>query len=125
MSDELQRCATCYGTGEIGTENGPRTCVDCAGLGRLPSAVVLTERRLRELERIHAEAGELHNDIHWLVAEVRGARHALLQILAASQELPEEDAIGVKIRFLSNEVLGFYAVAPVGADSGDAAALEE
>ncbi|HEX3138776.1 MAG TPA: hypothetical protein VHQ87_01905 [Rhizobacter sp.] len=124
MSDELQRCASCYGTGEIGTENGPRICPDCAGLGRLPSGVVLTERRLRELERIHSDAGELHNDIHWLVAEVRRARHSLLQILAASQDLPEEDAIGVKIRFLSNEVLGFYTVQPVGGDADDAA-LEE
>lgn len=108
--DELQRCATCYGTGETGSEYGPQTCVDCAGLGQLPSGVVLTERRLRELERIHAGAGELGDDVRWLVAEVRRARHSLLQILAASQDLPEEDPIGAKIRYLSNEVLGLYTV---------------
>lgn len=110
--DSSQSCVTCHGTGEIGSEHGPESCQDCAGLGSLPSATVLTERRLRELERIHGDKGELGRDVRWLVAEVRRAEHALLQILAASQELPSGDPIGTKIRFLSNEVLGMYAVQP-------------
>ena len=28
------RCTTCYGTGEIGTDNGPTVCHDCFGEGR-------------------------------------------------------------------------------------------
>lgn len=110
MGNTTQECVTCRGTGETGSEFGPETCQDCAGLGSLPSATVLTERRLRELERIHAEQGEFARDMRWLVSEVRRGQHALMQILAASQEVPEGDPIGAKIRFLSNEVLGMYTV---------------
>ena len=107
MSASPQKCATCYGEGEVASEYGPQSCADCGGLGSLPSATVLTERRLRELERIH-DAGEVGEDVRWLIAEVRRSQHAMIQILAASQDAPQEDPICKKIRFLSNQVLGVY-----------------
>lgn len=103
-----QKCASCYGEG---TASDLSRCPDCAGLGTLPSGLVLTEWRLRELERQHADTGgEAGQAVLWLVSEVRRAHHALVQILAASQdaETPNEDAR--KIHFLANEVLGMYPV---------------
>lgn len=108
MSTSPQKCATCYGEGEVASEFGPQSCSDCGGLGQLPSATVLAERRLRELERIHS-TGEVGDDVRWLVAEVRRSQHVLMQIMAAAQDAPEQDVICKKIRFLSNEVLGVYA----------------
>lgn len=108
------RCGSCHGEGMLGGTHGPQTCPDCDGLGTLPSGTVLTERRLRELERVYSGGGsdprhEAGRDVSWLIGEVRRAQHALLQILAASQDLPEGDAIATKIRFLANEVLDVYA----------------
>lgn len=108
MSTSQQKCATCYGEGEVTSEFGPRPCSDCGGLGQLPSSTVLAERRLRELERIYSK-GEVGDDVRWLVAEVRRSQHVLMQIMAAAQDAPEQDAISKKIRFLANEVLGVYA----------------
>lgn len=103
------KCTTCYGEGTVGGLHGPQACADCAGLGTLPSTTVLTERRLRELERIHtAEGGEFGKDVGWLVSEVRRAHHALLQILAVSQDADPRDQEAARIRHLANEVLGVY-----------------
>jgi hypothetical protein len=102
-------CGTCGGEGVTGSESGPLTCLDCAGTGRLPSGLVRTEWRLRELERIHAAAsGEVGQDIQWLINEVRRAHHALLQILAASDDLDESQPTGRRIKFLANDVLNVY-----------------
>jgi hypothetical protein len=46
--------------------------------------------------------------MRWLVAEVRRAHHALLQILAASQDGDEDDPILTRIKFLANDVLSVY-----------------
>jgi hypothetical protein len=83
----------------------------------LPSPLVLTEWRLRELERAYGERGQAGQDVSWLIAEVRRAHHVLVQILAASQDADENDAIASKIRFLANEVLRVYAVAPAETES--------
>jgi hypothetical protein len=102
-------CGTCRGTGELPSETGPMECADCHGLGRLPSGNVLAERRLRELERKYRDDPEEHaRDVRWLVAEVRRARHALVQILTAGQEAAPDDPIGRQIVFLANEVLDVY-----------------
>ncbi|HEX2677993.1 MAG TPA: hypothetical protein VHM19_15170 [Polyangiales bacterium] len=105
-----QTCATCYGEG---TASDLSPCPDCAGMGTLPSGLVLTEWRLRELERLYSQrGGEAGQDVGWLVREVRRAHHVLLQILAASQDADEGDAIAAKIKFLANDVLGMYPVTP-------------
>ena len=104
-----ERCVTCHGEGVTGSEQGPLTCPDCAGRGVLPSGLVRTEWRLRELERIHAnQAGEFGQDMRWLISEVRRAHHALLQILATSQDAEGEDPSSTRIKFLANDVLSVY-----------------
>jgi hypothetical protein len=105
------KCWTCYGEGVTSGEHGPRNCPDCGGLGQLPSPLVLTEWRLRELERSYGERGETGQDMTWLISEVRKSHHVLVQILAASQDADESDAIS-RIRFLANEVLRVYPAAP-------------
>lgn len=109
MLDSFNSCESCYGKGEVGSERGPLDCPDCAGLGRLPSASVLTERRLRELEQRHRGSGSPAPDIRWLVSEVRRGRHALLQIFAASQDRESDDPIANKIKFLANDILALYS----------------
>ncbi len=108
-SADVEKCRTCQGLGEVPSTIGPAQCPDCLGLGKLPSGTVLAERRLRELEQRYATGHEDHvPDIRWLVAEVRRAHHALVQVLAAGQELGPDDPIGRKIAFLANDVLGVY-----------------
>ncbi len=107
-----QTRATCYGEGVASSDLS--ACPDCAGMGTLPSGLVLTEWRLRQLEQIYAtQGGEPGQDVMWLATEVRRAHHALLQILAASQDADDSDAIASKIRFLANDVLGMYPPKPV------------
>jgi hypothetical protein len=107
-----ETCATCHGEGVTGSERGPLVCSDCAGLGALPSGLVRTEWRLRELERIYEnQPGESGQDLRWLVSEVRRAHHALLQILAVSQDADGSDdsqSSVTRIQFLANDVLGLY-----------------
>lgn len=111
LSDQMQTCGTCYGEGVSSSDLGP--CEDCAGLGKLPGALVLTERRLRELEQIYeTRGGETSNDVRWLVGEVRRAQHALVQILALGQDADPDDAIATKIKFLANDVLHMYPKTP-------------
>lgn len=107
-----EKCGTCYGEGVVYVGvRGPDDCPDCMGLGTLPSSSVLTERRLRDLERVYAKrGGEVEQDICWLVGEVRRAHHVLLQVLAAAQDADEGDATAAKLRFLANQVLGYYEV---------------
>lgn len=106
-------CMTCQGEGVTPSESGPLTCGDCAGLGKLPSGLVRTEWRLRELERVYRDtSGEHGQDLHWLIAELRRSHQALLQILAVSQdlELPAPENTGLsRIKFLANDVIGVYA----------------
>jgi hypothetical protein len=95
---------------------GPQLCADCCGLGELPSASVLSERRLRELEqRYERRDEETLRDVRWLVGEVRSAHHTLLKILAASLDAEPGDPIAKSIRFLANDVLGVYS--PAGAET--------
>jgi hypothetical protein len=111
-------CNSCYGQGVTATEHGPLTCSDCAGVGSLPSNMVRTEWRLRELERIYSAAdsgissvdtGAAAQDLRWLVSEVRRARGALLQILAVTDDTDlVADPTLTRIKFLANEVLSIY-----------------
>jgi hypothetical protein len=109
MSNPANRCVTCYGEGVFVREQGPINCPDCGGTGELPSAIVRTEWRLRDVERVHGQSGsEAAQDVRWLVSEVRRSHHALLQILSASQELADSDLVAQKIRYLANDVLALY-----------------
>jgi hypothetical protein len=104
-----EACGTCYGEGSIASESGPLVCADCAGQGVLPSGLVRTEWRLRELESIYAAMrGEQAQDIGWLIGEVRRAHHVLLQILAISQDGDTDDVGLTRIKFLANDVLSVY-----------------
>ena len=104
-----EQCTTCQGEGVTASEQGPLTCTDCAGLGQLPSGLVRTEWRLRELERIYEKvSGEQGQDFRWLVAQLRRSHHALLQILAASQDGDDENPTSARIKFLANDVLSVY-----------------
>jgi hypothetical protein len=73
---------------------------------------VLTEWRLRELERAYGERGQASQDVGWLISEVRKAHHVLVQILAAGQDADESDATARRIRFLANAVLQVYPTEP-------------
>jgi hypothetical protein len=91
--------------------------LDCAGIGRLPSGLVRTEWRLRELERIYGEnSNEAAKDMRWLISELRRSHHALLQIMAVGHDLhlpeaPESTGLS-RIKFLANDVIGMYPVRP-------------
>ena len=90
-----ETCATCYGSGEVVTDQGPLVCRDCMGHGKLAGRLELFEWRLRELERGHlGSAHGCEDDIRWLAAEVRRSRDALLQILARCQDAAEGDSAG-------------------------------
>ena len=54
----------------------------------------------------------MSQDVHWLVAEVRRAHHALMQIMAASQDADDSEATATKIKFIANDVLGVYPAKP-------------
>jgi hypothetical protein len=110
-----ETCATCYGQGEIVTEQGPLTCRDCMGHGKLAGRLELFEWRLRELERSHRTSGHgCEDDVRWLAAEVRRSRDALLQIFARCQDAAETDVLAAEVRHLANGSLGLYPVATDG-----------
>lgn len=108
-ASQNEKCSTCYGEGSVPSEHGQLTCADCAGTGLLPSGLVRTEWRLRELERIYTpRGGDVEQEILWLASEVRRAHHALVQILAASDDTDEQSPTLSRIKFLANDVLGMY-----------------
>jgi len=117
-----EKCATCYGEGvTYSGVRGPSDCPDCHGLGMLPSSSVLTERRLRDLEGKYTKRGdEAGQDVGWLVGEVRRAHHALVAIFTAADEQAEDDPVARKVRFLANQVLGYYEIEETTADSPSA-----
>ena len=107
-----EKCATCLGEGEIGTENGPVSCPDCFGEGRQLALAERVEWRMRDIERAHR--GDSHGcarDMNWLVFELRRSRDALQRILARCQDEDAEDAgnaLAKEVKFVANEVLELY-----------------
>lgn len=111
-------CATCYGAGEVITEQGPTTCRDCLGHGSQAGRLQLVEWRLREMERALAAppggpagvtSGALERgDAAWLIAELRRTREALVQILSRCQDADAGDTTAQEIMFVANEALGLY-----------------
>jgi hypothetical protein len=108
MSDPTRpSCSTCYGTGEIVTEQGALVCPDCLGRGVPPAQGGALEWRLRELERGHQGASHgCEADLRWLILELRRSREALVQILTRCQD--SDLPLAQELRFVANEVLGFY-----------------
>jgi hypothetical protein len=109
LKGSVEKCGSCQGEGEVSGITGPESCPDCGGIGQLPSAITLAERRLRELESTYArQGGEVELDVRWLVGQVRRSRHALVQIMAAGQDADPEDPLASQVQHLANGVLGVY-----------------
>jgi hypothetical protein len=107
MSDREQ-CKTCYGTGELVTEQGATTCPDCFGEGAPLGRSARVEWRLRELERVHQGSGqEAEADVLWLVHELRKSRDALTRIFTICQDAGDEP-LALDIKYQANEALGLY-----------------
>jgi len=102
-----ERCTTCYGTGELVTEQGPTTCPTCFGAGDPHGLGAKLEWRLREIERRPELGGD--TDVRWLTQELRRSRELLMLILARSQDADAGDVLARDIAFLANEGLGLYA----------------
>jgi len=114
QGDAATNCTTCYGTGEIGTDNGPTVCHDCFGEGRQLDTLERTEWRLRDIERAHQGTTEAADgEIRWLIFELRRTREALLHILSRSQEDSVPGGLGEEIQFLANRALGLYEISAV------------
>ena len=110
---------TCYGTGELGSESGPERCPDCGGAGYLPSPGILIEWRSRDIERAYeTQASGARDDIHWLAAELRKARSALLSIYALSAE-GDDTELKQAIRFEANRVLGTFPIETVAQEDAE------
>ena len=82
-----EKCRTCYGEGNVPTDEGPVACPDCGGAGMLPHHDTLVEWRLREIERAHGSRDdEVAKDIKWLAYELRRSREALTDLLALTDD---------------------------------------
>jgi hypothetical protein len=102
----MSECITCYGTGEVVTEQGGISCPDCYGEGRTGEANV--EWRLRALEGRYNDGGEIAQDVQWLLHELRRSRESLVRILTLCQEGDESDGLLRDVKYEANKALGFY-----------------
>jgi hypothetical protein len=102
-------CLTCYGTGEIVSENGVAPCNDCYGGGRSLDRGTTMEWRLRDLERAYRGQGrESEGDVLWLVYELRKSRGALVKIVALCDDPTDAAQLAHEVKHTANEVLGLY-----------------
>lgn len=109
MSQNESACATCYGTGEVVTEQGALPCPDCFGGGKPAGRGAAVEWRLRQLDAAYAgDAREANVDVQWLLHELRGAREALVHILTLCHDADEDDALAREIKYRANEALRIY-----------------
>src|SRR5215510_11113877 len=111
MTANPQRCAICYGSGELVTENGATTCPACFGDGGPHGKGAKMEWRLREVERrvdVRTDA-----DLGWLVRELRRSREILLLILTRCQDADEGDEVAKDVMVLANEALSLYEVTTI------------
>lgn len=114
MSQIMDTCNTCYGTGEIATEHGLASCPDCYGDGKAAHTGNKVEWRLRELERTYRAGNqECLSDVMWLVHELRQARDALVLILTRCQDADESDDVAKYARTRAMSALGLYPRASV------------
>jgi hypothetical protein len=109
MSEPKGRCLTCYGTGEIVTEQGPAACPDCFGDGSPLGRGAKLEWRLREIERLHRGSGnDSEPDILWLISELRLRQEALLRILTLCHDADESNTLAMDIKYKANEALALF-----------------
>ena len=109
MINKHSGCPTCYGTGEIVTDQGSLNCPDCFGDGQPPNLGSKLEWRLRLLEKTYAASkGDVFADFMWLANELRRAREALVLILARCQDADESDEAARYARTQAMVALGFY-----------------
>lgn len=109
-----ERCTSCHGAGEIGTDNGPTVCPDCFGEGRQLDSLERTEWRLRDIERAHT--GTSHGcdgEVRWLIFELRRTREALVHVLSRCQDDGDANGLAAELRFTANRALGLYGIEPV------------
>jgi hypothetical protein len=103
------RCATCYGSGELVTDQGALVCPDCFGDGKSVGRGAKVDWRLRELERLYGEGTrEADADVKWLLHELRTCREALVRILTLCHDAAAGDELAKEIKFLTNDALGVY-----------------
>jgi hypothetical protein len=109
-----ERCSSCHGVGELGTENGPVTCPDCYGEGRQLGSLERVEWRLRDIERAHRDTSHgCEADVRWLLFELRRSREALVQILSRCQDAASgAGELGAELHFVANRALGLYGIQP-------------
>ena len=108
-----ETCLTCLGAGEISSERGIARCPDCDGTGKVGDIYLRTEHQIREIEmRASRLTGEAAQDLAWLVGELRRSRRALMNVLTAAQDAQASDELNARIRFVANEALKIYQVAP-------------
>ena len=109
QQQSTEKCATCLGEGEIGTENGPVSCPDCFGEGRQLALAERVEWRMRDIERTHRDDSHgCSRDMNWLVFELRRSREALQRILARCQDEDESQPLAAEVKFVANEILELY-----------------
>lgn len=103
-------CLSCLGTGEVSSERGLARCEDCDGSGKIGSVFIRNEQRVREIERrCQKLSGEAKDDAQWLVLELRQTRGALVKIMTAAQDGPEDNELLQRILFEAIDALGMYA----------------
>jgi hypothetical protein len=109
MNDSNLTCTSCYGTGEVVTEQGGVVCPDCFGAGRIASGGAGVEWRLRALESRYTDSNsDVVADVQWLMHELRRGREALVRILTRCQDASDDDVLARDVRFEANEALGLY-----------------
>src|SRR5579863_7680848 len=110
MAKDGGTCTTCYGSGELVTEQGAIACPDCFGAGQSLGRGASVEWRLRELDKLYAGDGrEANADVQWLVHELRAAREALVRILTLCDDAEDSDTLAREIKYQANEALRIYA----------------
>jgi len=109
------RCNSCQGAVELGTDNGPIVCPDCFGEGRQLDSLERVEWRLRDIEQAHQGAAHgCESEVRWLVLELRRSRDALLKILSRCQDASDSEGnLAAAVKYDANQALGLYAVRPV------------
>lgn len=106
MMGAMSECITCYGTGEVVTEQGSVACPDCFGEGRTGDTNI--EWRLRALEQRYSDGSEVAQDVQWLLHELRRGRESLVRILTLCQDADDDHALLRDVKYEANSALGFY-----------------
>jgi hypothetical protein len=112
MADDVPSCETCYGQGQVPTDEGLVTCPDCGGEGSLASPATMVEWRLRAIEGgQEGRNDDTSRDLRWLAFELRRARDALVELVSLIDDL-DESPTRTRMRFVANGALELYRPLP-------------